>query len=181
MTIMDNTHIMFIGIMASFLHEIGHVLAMLYEKKDIKEIKVGLFNIDILDDSRSRYDYRTDLTILFSGPLMNIVVYFLCVSINIVARSYIMEVMGYENLFIGLINLLPIMPLDGGQILFVILSKRVCGETCERVTQIVSFLTLLPLALVGFIILLESKYNFSLLFLCFYLMTYLLFKNDPFY
>ena len=92
-----------------------------------------------------------------------------------------MEVMGYENLFIGLINLLPIMPLDGGQILFVILSKRVCGETCERVTQIVSFLTLLPLALVGFIILLESKYNFSLLFLCFYLMTYLLFKNDPFY
>ena len=70
MTIMDNTHIMFIGIMASFLHEIGHVLAMLYEKKDIKEIKVGLFNIDILDDGVRIYNDEQQIFLDDNGKII---------------------------------------------------------------------------------------------------------------
>lgn len=181
MTIMDNSHIMFMGIVSSILHEFGHIIAMMCEKRDVKQIKIGMFNVDILDSNRSKFNYSTDLTILFSGSLMNFVICILCIWINLIFKSYIIDVVGYENLFIGIVNLIPVVPLDGGQILFVLLSKKFDIITCEKIMQLVSFFTLLPLAILGFAVLIDSKYNFSLLFLCFYLLSFLLFKNDPFY
>ena len=78
-------------------------------------------------------------------------------------------------------HLLPIAPLDGGQALFSLLSMRVSTACAGKTIWIVSFLVLLPLSVLGFWILLRSKYNFSLLFACVYLMLLLVCKRGRFF
>ena len=84
------------------------------------------------------------------------------------------------NLMIGAMNLLPIDPLDGGQALHALLCLRLREETVARVGTAVSVLALLPLAIAGFLLLLRSRYNFSLLLVGCYLMLLLLLKRRRF-
>lgn len=82
---------------------------------------------------------------------------------------------------VGLFNLIPVMSLDGGQLLYLLLSRRFDEALAERLVNIVTFLFIFPLAAVGFLLLLKSKYNFSLLFVCIYLVLSLVLKNNRYY
>ena len=78
-------------------------------------------------------------------------------------------------------HLLPIAPLDGGQALFALLSRRLPTERAGTVVWAFSLLILLPLAVLGFWVLLQSRYNFSLLAVSVYLMFLLVFKRGRFF
>lgn len=73
---------------------------------------------------------------------------------------------------------LPIEPLDGGLALRYFLRSRYTYEKAELVSRVISTLFLIPLAILGFLILLHTRYNYSLLALSVYLMLYLVMKWD---
>ena len=83
-----------------------------------------------------------------------------------------------SNLSVGMFNLLPVLSLDGGQLIFIILRQRVGADKAEKIVDIITFITIFPLAVLGFIVLFESKYNFSLLFVCVYLIVSLLTRGN---
>ena len=85
------------------------------------------------------------------------------------------------NLCTGLFNMLPVMSLDGGQLMYVILCGKFSGKSAERIINITALIILFPLTVLGFTVLLNSKYNFSLLFVCIYLIASLLFRNNGYY
>ena len=75
---------------------------------------------------------------------------------------------------------MPIESLDGGNALYLLLLRHMRHEYVIKAIEVLSFIVLLPLAAAGFFILLQSKYNFTLLFTSCYLMGIILLKNTKF-
>ena len=151
-----------------------------FHKSNIKEIAFGIVNIDISgeSDNFSKAESTDELFILLSGPLINLVLSLVLKLIYFNGGCYIINLISYQNLFLGIVNLLPISSLDGGRILYILLSKKLDFILAERILNIISLLFLIPLCILGFLLLIKSKYNFSLLILGCYLLSYVLFRSD---
>ena len=87
----------------------------------------------------------------------------------------------FVNSTIAWFNMLPVEALDGGQAFYALLCNKFSPKTSEIVVAVVSFFALLPVAIVGFIMLLQSKYNFTLFFISIYLMVLLVLKRGRFF
>ena len=179
--LVDENGTMLYGVLAALIHELGHIFAMIIKKSKPQKISFRAFDINIVDNNRIKRSYSDDIFILAAGPLSNIV---FCVVLyftyKLTGFMWLIRPM-YENIFIAVFNILPIDTLDGGQILFNLLSRKLNIKTAVKFTLLVSFMVLLPVSALGFYILIVSKYNFSLLFLSCYLMAILLLKNKDCY
>ncbi len=82
------------------------------------------------------------------------------------------------NFALALTHSLPIEPLDGGLALRYFLRGKYAYEKAEQISRVISTILLVPLAILGFSILLRTRYNYSLLALSIYLMLYLVMKWD---
>lgn len=179
--LVDKNDTIFWGITAALIHELGHITAMLIKKCQPHSINFKAFDINIIDKSRIKKSYNDDLFILLAGPCANVIfgaILYLCY-LFFGSRWLIKPI--FENFFIAFFNILPIESLDGGQICFNLFCRKLNVKTASKITAFISFLVLLPIAVLGFYILIVSKYNFFLLLLSCYLMTILLLKHKEFY
>ena len=75
------------------------------------------------------------------------------------------------NLFMLVINLLPVYPLDGGRILFTILKNELSSSTLRVVMKVISVIVIGSISVFGCILVYKTGVNFSVLltglFLCF--------------
>lgn len=83
----------------------------------------------------------------------------------------------WTNLALGLFNLLPVESLDGGKALASVLTPYRTARTVSRVVTVTSLCCLLPMATLGFWLLLISRWNVSLLLASVYLMFCLVLKE----
>lgn len=179
-TIWDKSGITVLGFVATIIHELGHILAMKYKNYEIKEIHLSLFNFNIVDYNRNEKNFNDDIFILASGPLLNLI----CASIFFTLFQLIPQKFLFyfflENLLIAIVNLLPIASLDGGQILYIILSIKYNEKKAYYILNIISIAFLFPIAIISFLVLLKSRYNFSLLWIVIYLITLLITKKSEY-
>ena len=161
-------------------HETGHLLAMRHFRSYPQKIKLTLFDIAIIDRKKITLSDNAELIITLAGVTVNFflsaISYFI---LYFTPNSYI-EIFLNTNLTLGLFNILPIDTLDGGQALFILLSKKFSPFTSMKILDIISFIILIPVAVMGFLVLLQSKYNFTLLLTALYLITVILLKNTKF-
>lgn len=154
------------------IHECGHLLAMKLCGLSPKGIKISLFNIVIAEKDRHCAKFFSDIAVTTAGPLANIVTYLVTLPFNATFASV--------NLLIGLFNLLPAASLDGGQLLYLLLSKRFSSEKSAKIVDIVTLIATVPLFFIGILMLLNSRYNFSLLFLSLYLILSIFIRKDKY-
>lgn len=158
-------------------HETGHLLAMKYFGSYPQKIKLTLFDIAIIDRKKITRSNKAELVITLAGVTVNFILvtisYFL---MNISENSYIQMIFD-TNFTLGLFNSLPIDSLDGGQALIILLSMKFSPFTSMKILDIISFVILIPVAVMGFLVLLQSKYNFTLLLTALYLIAIILLKN----
>lgn len=162
---------------AVLIHELGHLLMMIKLGFLPENIKISAFEIKIFDSKRQSRSEEQNFFIIFSGPAVN----FICF-----IPFYLLYLLGNENflpfalanLSVGLFNSLPVLSLDGGQIIFILLKRRLNPARAEKIVDIITFITIFPLAVLGFAVLFKSKYNFSLLFICAYLIISLVTRSD---
>ncbi len=178
MLIMDPSGLMIFGVLSAIIHELGHIIAMIMQKNYIKEIRFGFFSVDIIDSNRVLLNYNKSIFVLLSGSMINFALAFLLKLVYLYTGNYVVNIIFYQNIYIGVLNLLPVSILDGGQIAFILLSKKCGFDKALKIMQTLSIIVLFPVLLIGFLILLQSKYNYSLLILGCYLMACLLFKDD---
>lgn len=179
--LVDNHGTILWGISAALVHELGHIFVMVIKKCPPKKISLRAFDVNIIDRTRVSRSYNDDLLILIAGPFANLLFSVVLYLIYKFGNCDWLIVPICENIFIAIFNILPIESLDGGQIFFNLLSRKLNVKTAMKFTVLTSFLVLLPVAVLGFYILLVSKYNFFLLLLSCYLMGILLLKHREFY
>ena len=162
----------------AIIHECFHLLAGIilgYKVKSIRIMPLGLsiafnekeeeYNTKI---KKSNFNNVKKIIILLMGPISNIVIAFFFMLLNMAIPVYI-------NVLIAIFNLLPIYPLDGGQILNR-LSRIIYGnfEAYKISNIIMSILT--ALASIG---LLYTK-NIAIIFIIMFL-WYLIIKENKKY
>ena len=159
------------GIAAAALHECGHLAVLALVGEPPKAIRLHAFGAEIVRRGEPR-GYLREAAVDLAGPCANLFLLGGCAIAGFGAKKF-----AAANLLIGALNLLPVDPLDGGQALHALLCLRLREETAAHIVTAVSVLTILPLAVAGFWLLLRSRYNFSLLLAGCYLMLLLLLKR----
>jgi len=122
-------------------HELGHAIFM---RKYGGRPSIRLYGMGGLASSSQWLSRRQDITVSFAGPAFGLLLYVLCYGLNDMLMRYIManpgayhatpKLIGFTVLFLAqmieinlwwsLLNLLPILPLDGGHIADSVLSPR---------------------------------------------------------
>lgn len=170
----------FHGASAVVIHEAGHLTAMLIIGELPESVSISLFKIDITDRSRHCRRVKNNLFVIFSGPAANficfIVSYLLYLKGNTVCLPFALA-----NASVGLLNSLPVMSLDGGQLIWLLLSPRLGSVRAQRVVDVLTVAAIVPLAVLGVLTLLRSRYNVSLLVVCGYLLLSLFFRDDGYF
>ncbi len=166
---------------SALCHESGHIFTMSKLGRKPKKIICQLFNIKIIDTTRAIFSYKTDLAIVLSGILVNFIFSFFSFLLYLISNLEILLTFSIVNLLTGVFNLLPVSNLDGGQAIYLVLTQKLSDKTVNRIIDILTILLIFPISIVGFIVLFNSKYNFSLLLISVYLVITLIVKNSKYY
>lgn len=107
-----------------FLHELGHLLGMvLFRYKDLQILFIPLFGAAAIGNEERAPVYQRVIVALM-GPLPGILIGYLLFYLNLQHGNPLLFEISIVMLLLNYLNLLPIMPLDGGQILKLILLER---------------------------------------------------------
>ncbi|NLW44438.1 MAG: hypothetical protein GXY92_04575 [Syntrophomonadaceae bacterium] len=112
-------------ILALVLHEAGHVLAACACGLKLLRVELFPFGGQILTEDLVGLNWKRDILAASAGPAASLfssgLTYIMERNLSLVDFSFFMEF----NLLLGLFNLLPALPLDGGRILKAFCSTRV--------------------------------------------------------
>lgn len=115
----------------AIFHEIGHLIVGLFLGFKPKEIQINIAGVRIefkpkIEEYNKRILKGSSLSlkraiIAMAGPITNFLIIAILQLISIINPKFVLSNMGinvvYANFLIGIFNLIPIYPLDGGRIL----------------------------------------------------------------
>ena len=162
-------------LMAVLLHEFAHLIALFLLHAPPVRCRLSALGCRLELDPARPLSCKKSALVSLSGPGMNLLCFLLCAAFGQGLSKF-----GLANLALGAFHLLPVEPLDGGLALRAVLTEKLGGPAAGKLVAVCSVLVLFPLSVAGFLILLRTRYNFSLLALCMYLMLYLVLKQDFF-
>ncbi len=161
----------FLGAVAC--HEFAHIGMLFCLGSPPALIKLTALGCRMVPNREKVLSYKQMALVSVSGPGINL----LCAGV--------MALLGQENhpfftasLILGILHSLPVEPLDGGMAFHALLCAAMKREQAAKISLVVSLVFLLPMAVLGFLVLLRTRYNFTLLAMSLYLMLYLLLKRD---
>lgn len=121
-----------------FLHETVHYLTAVmfgFSGFDVKVLPIGaVLRLKDLDEASP----AEDLIISISGPVFNILMAVICYFLSGLYSSDIIELLFKSNLALGIFNLIPAFPLDGGRVLRDILSMKTIYRRANQLTAKIS-------------------------------------------
>ena len=141
---------LFIYFLIAFIHELFHVITAYFFKVNINKINILPFGMMAELDFLDKIHPLKSILILLAGPCS----YFLSlilinISYNIKLLSYITYQNALEtNKIILFFNLLPIWPLDGGKLVYYILSYIF---PLKKVYKLISFISLIVTLILVFL------------------------------
>lgn len=128
------------------IHELGHFVMMkIFGYQDVRMLFVPLMGA-FVQGSKSCYSQKQSLLVIVLGPYPGMLIGFLLCLISGLIRSEWLLDLGVLFLFINLLNLLPIDPLDGGQMLKLLFIKAE-----DLFLLLFSFISSIFLILLGFL------------------------------
>ena len=154
-----------------FLHEMGHTVAALLLGKKMISVRIVPTGINITLSAPS--SYTEELCIAAAGPLMNLLYALTAIVLPYSFGATVRTV----SLFLGIFNLLPLTPLDGGRILCALFAPIFGTDRIRAVSSFFDLLLLSFLWIVALYIFFYSGVNFTLLLFCAYLFSYLVMKK----
>lgn len=172
----------------TLLHECGHLIVGIFLKFKLQTITInplGLcinFKVHIQDYNKKicRGNLITvkKLIIALAGPITN----FLLVGVFLMKPNFLginQQVGIYSNLLIGLFNLIPIYPLDGGRILKKLLILKMGVSKSYKVINSVANITMIGLTMISSIAIMYYK-NIAILFIIAFLWYLVINENKKY-
>lgn len=156
------------------LHEMGHIYMAIKLGYKVHKGFVSVFGGGALVDETYKKSNKDAIKIGFAGPLANILLLigslFLAIIFGPLWSNYEMvfkNIMLFAliNGIVAIFNLLPIMPLDGGRILFHKLSMKYNNRKSSMITAYISLSVILVLLIFSIIMMDIILILFTLLFI----------------
>lgn len=170
----------------AFIHELGHMIVGILlgfkpEKLEIMPYGVSVgFNVKCEDYNKKIKKGNMlaikKLIIALAGPLTNFIITIIFLMANINFFGIERELVIYSNILIGIFNLIPIYPLDGGRTIKNILHITVGLQNSYEYTNQISKITVCLLTGVCSIAILYIK-NIALLLILGYLWYLVIVEN----
>lgn len=170
----------------AFIHELGHMIVGILlgfkpEKLEIMPYGVSVgFNVKCEDYNKKIKKGNMlaikKLIIALAGPLTNFIITIIFLMININFFGIERELVIYSNILIGIFNLIPIYPLDGGRAIKNILHITVGLQNSYEYTNQISKITICLLTGVCSIVILYIK-NIAILLILAYLWYLVIVEN----
>lgn len=170
----------------SIFHELGHMLAgiLLGFKPSVLEIMP--FGLSIGFEGKADYYNKKirngtllnikKMIIAMSGPFINLIFILIFITSSISFLGMKTELIVYANIIIGIFNLIPIYPLDGGRIAKNILNIIYGRKEAYEYTNLISNITLSLLTAISSIAILYYK-NIAILLIIGYLWILVIREN----
>lgn len=159
-----DTYIIFLTFI--IIHEIAHLLFGILIGGTPKSICVNPLGLSLEFYSYGKDKSLNRVLLFLAGPLTNFIIAIIFERFNFL-EEYNQKIV-YTNLALGIFNLMPIIPLDGGKILFEII-KKICGsQDANKFLIIFSKTILITITLAYSILILKIK-SISFLIILVYL------------
>jgi len=140
------------------IHELSHYFVALKYFYKCERIEISAFGLTLYGDFEEAVS-KEQTNIALAGPLANIIIavilfaaWYIYPEIYVFTRDFL-----YANLSIGLINLLPCYPLDGGKALLGILTKKKSYSASLKIVKTLTAVFSLTLFMI-FVISLFTRY-----------------------
>lgn len=144
----------------AFLHECGHILAAHLTGTAV--LRVSFMPWGVCMEAEPFKNERAECLTALAGPLTNL----LLLGVQFFWQN---ELFMLSNLFMFLINLLPVLPLDGGRILKAILTEEVGKEKAIRIMHVTALILTVLLFGIGVVLFYKTGVNFSVLIIAIFL------------
>ncbi len=127
----------------AFIHELGHLIAGISLGLKAKSINIMPFGVSInFEDYSDKYIIKK-IIIAIAGPLTNLIIVILGM-----CNKWEEDII-YANVLIGMFNLIPLYPLDGGRILKYIIQLSSNPKEAEIITYKLSNTLIIILTLIS--------------------------------
>ncbi|MCL5071573.1 MAG: M50 family metallopeptidase [Actinobacteria bacterium] len=153
------------------LHEAGHIISALLLGRKLHYVKLlpaGL-NASLSGENSSAW---RNLAIYACGPAVNALLAAIVISAgrHNPGRTYYTDFFILVNICLGIFNMIPVLPLDGGRIIREILAFKTGSSKAGSIMYKISFFLALGLIFAGIIQLTGNIYNFSVLLVGIYVL-----------
>lgn len=157
----------------AFIHELGHLFAGILLGLKAKGIDIMPFGVSINFEDYSNKYIAKKIIIAMAGPLVNVIIVILGIYNN-----WEEEII-YANILIGLFNLIPLYPLDGGRILKYIIQLTTNSREAEMFAYKLSNILIIILTLVSSVGILFMQ-NIGILLILAYLWVLVIQENKKY-
>lgn len=134
------------ALLAALCHELGHGVAARLCGAGVEELVISPLGVQMRLTQRPPLSYGREFLVVAAGPAVNLVLALLLSRFG--ARCPLCYTLAGAQLILGAFNLLPIRPLDGGQLLWISIAWGTEPVTADRAMRY------LELVAVGFLLLL---------------------------
>ena len=140
------------------IHELGHIITGLHFKYKLDKVIIYPYGGMTKFNTIINTNINKDILVAISGVIVQSI-YFILITILYTKgyiREYIYNLFTIYNKSILLFNILPIIPLDGSKIINLILSKYLYYNLSNKLTIIISFITIIIILITRI-----YEYNYS--------------------
>lgn len=160
------------------VHELSHLAAALFIGLKPDKIIVYPFGINLKLKNKMIYSLADEIILYAAGPFSNIIMALSAVCFfSEIPYSYDFYI---QNIALFFLNLMPVTPLDGGIIVKKLLSARIGCKSAEKTMKIISCATVLGIAGIGGYFALFGTFNYSLCFLCIFLILNIITSREKY-
>ena len=166
MLILDSSGLCAVALFCCIVHEMGHIICLFILGEQPKSVELSFYGIRLERSEPSGLKKIEELAVYAAGPLMNVVlsaVLFLFSSIAPATKTA-----AAISLCIAAFNMLPCVPLDGGNLVLNVFSMIKDDKKAEIIAFYISCITLVPMISAGVIVLFKSG-NLTLISVAVYL------------
>lgn len=170
--IIDESGLCAAALFCCVIHELGHIICLyiLGEKPGL--IELSFYGVR-LERSGNTLNFSENIAVYLSGPAANLILSSL---LFIIGKTQGIKTAAVISLCVCAFNMLPCQPLDGGNLLELMLSGFTDEEKCRKICFFVSVSVIVPMLICGFLLFLRNG-NITLPAVSVYLATMTFLNN----